>query len=160
MAIIATSTPMLSGVLMGDSTSLVPDFNYSQVAAKEAADTEYKLGQVVVYNGTDAMRILKATDFTVNELNATDSLFPNGALLGVVVGYEALGDAYTATIGTVAGKVNALFRGIAGVKQNGLVFDAGLSAGQIASAIKQLEVQNIDVKEVGAAVTSSFYGMV
>ena len=159
MAVIATSTPMLSGVLMGDSTSLVQDFNYSRVAAKEAADATYSLGQVIVYNGTDAMKILKAADFTVNDLNATDSLFPDGALLGVVVGFDSLGDAYSATVGTTAVEINALFRGIAAVKENGLVFDAGLSAGQIAAAKKQLEKQLIDVKAVGASIASSFYGV-
>ena len=159
MAVIATSTPMLSSVLMGDSTSLVPDYNYARVAAKEAAPADYVLGQVIVYNGTDAMKILKAADFTVNALNPTDSLFPDGALLGVVVGFDSLGDAWTAEIGTSAVDVNGLFRGIVGVKENGLVFDAGLSAGQIAAAKKQLEKQGLDIKAVGAAVTSSFYSV-
>lgn len=159
MAVIATSTPMLSSVLMGDSTSLVPDYNYARVACKEAAAADYVLGQVIVYNGTDAMKILKAADFTVNALNPTDSLFPDGALLGVVVGFDSLGDAWTASVGTTAKTVNGLFRGVVGVKENGLKFDAGLSAGQIAAAKKQLEKQGIDVKAVGAAVTSSYYGV-
>lgn len=159
MAVIATSTPMLSSVLMGDSTSLVQDYNYARVDAKEAAAVDYKLGQVVVYNGTDAMKILEAADFSGSALSATDSLFPDGALLGVVVGFDSLGDAFTAEVGTVAREVNGLFRGIVAVKEAGLVFDAGLSTPQIAAAKKQLEKQGIDVKAVGAAVTSSFYGV-
>jgi len=160
MAVIATSTPMLSSVLMGDSTSLVPDYNYARVACKEAAATDYVLGQVIVYNGTDAMKALKAADFDINDLIiTTDSLFPDGALLGVVVGFDSLGDAWTASVGTTAKTVNGLFRGVVGVKENGLKFDAGLSTVQVAAAKKQLEKQGIDIKAVGAAVTSSYYGV-
>lgn len=159
MAVIATSTPMLSSVLMGDSTSLVPDYNYARVPAKEAAAANYVLGQVIVYNGTDAMKILKAADFTVNVLNPTDSLFPDGALLGVVVGFDSLGDAWTKSIGTTASTLNGLFRGIVGVKENGLVFDAGLSEGQVTAAKKQLEKQGVDIKAVGAAVSATYYGV-
>lgn len=158
MAVIATSTPMLSSVLMGDSTSLVQDYNYSFVTAKEAADAEYKLGQVVVYNGTDAMKILKATDFTAGALNTTTSTLPDGSLLGVVVGYESLGDEWEKTIGTTATKVCVLFRGVSAVKENGLVFDAGVAGADLAAAKQQIQKQGIDIKAVGAAVTSSFYG--
>lgn len=161
MAIIATSTPMLSSVLMSDSSSLVQDFNYAFVDAKEASDTEYTLGQVVVYNGTDAVRKLVNGDFTNDTtITETGSNLPNGAVIGVVVGFDSLGDAYSATVGTSAKKVCVLFRGIAAVKEDGLVFAAGVTAPRIATTKLTLQKADIDIKAVGASVSSSFYGMV
>lgn len=159
MAVIATSTPMLSSVLMGDSSSLVQDYNYAFVNAKEAADTAYTLGQVVVYNGTDALRVLVNGDFTSDTvITSTDSNLPDGAVLGVVVGFDSLGDQWTKTIGTTATKVCVLFRGITAVKETGLVFAAGVITARRNTAKKQIEKQGIDIKAVGASVTSSFYG--
>lgn len=161
MAVIATSKSMLSGVLMGDSTSLVEGFNYAFAVAKEAADTEYKLGQVVVYNGTDAVKVLKNADFTDDTTitSTANPLLPNGAVLAVVVGFDSLGSDSTKVVGTTATKVCLAFRGIAGLKENGLVFDAGVVAARVATAKRQLEKQDLAVKATGEAVTSSFYGV-
>lgn len=166
MAVIATTKPFLSSVLMSDATSLVQDFNYSQVDLKEAANTTVSLGQVVVWNGTDAFRVLKNADFTNDTTLTTPagvSTLPNGAVIGVVVGFNgSLGGEYDATVGTSAVKAHVLFRGIAAVKDThtagGLRFDAGVVAARQATTKRLLEQAMIDVKPVAAGVTSSFYG--
>jgi hypothetical protein len=166
MAVIATSKSYLSSVLMSDVTSLVPDFNYAQVNLKEAANTTVKLGQLVVWNGTDAFRVLKNTDFTNDTTLTTPagvSSLPDGAAIGVVVGFNgSLGGEYDATVGTTAVKAHVLFRGTASVKDThadgGLQFDAGVVTARQATAKRLLEQALIDVKPVLAQVSSSFYG--
>lgn len=166
MTVIATTKPFLSAVLMSDATSLVPDFNYATVDLKEAADTTVSLGQVVYYNGTDAYRILKNTDFTSDSVltapAGTPSLPDRGAI-GVVVGFNgSLGGEYQATVGTTAVKAYVLFRGPVAVKDShaagGLVFDAGVAAARKATLKSLLEGKGVDVKPIVASVTSSFYG--
>lgn len=167
MTKIATTKSMLSAVLLSDARSLVADFNYAQVDLKEASNTTVKLGQVVYYNGTDAYRILKNTDFTSDTVltapSGTPSLPDRGAI-GIVVGFNgSIGGEYEATVGTTATKAFVLFRGPVGVKDEhafgGLVFDSGISAPARKALIKsQLEGKGIDVKPVTAQVTSSLYG--
>ena len=164
MAKIATTTPFLSAVLMSDSTSLVPDYNYAEVAVKEAADTAYKIGQVVYYNGTDAYRILKNTDFTSDTvLTAVTGSLPNGSEWGVVVGFDgSLGGEYTKTVGTTASKAMVLFRGPVGVKDThtdgGLIWDAGVVTARRNLTKRLMEKEGLDIKPVSAQVTSSHYG--
>ena len=166
MAKIATTLPFLSTVLMSDSTSLVPDFNYAEVALKEAADTTLKLGQVVVYNGTDAYRILKNADFTSDTvLTAPAGIpsLPDGGAIGIVVGFNgSIGGEYSATVGTTAVKAFVLFRGPVGVKDThadgGLIFDAGVVAARKGLIKRQLEAKGIDIKAVAAQKSSSLYG--
>lgn len=162
MAVIATTTPMLSGVLMTDSSQLSQDFNYVYSVGKEAADATVKLGQVVLWNGTDAFRILKNTDFSADTvLTATAGAgFPDDkSRLAVVVGFDAVGSDYSKTIGTTAVKVALLFRGQASLKKTGLVFDAGVVAARQATAIKILEGQLLDVKDVAAVATATYYNV-
>lgn len=163
MTVIATTKPYLSSVLMSDATSLVADFNYATVDLKEASNTTVSLGQVVVYNGTDAYRILKNTDFTSDTvLTAPAGIpsLPDGGAIGVVVGFNgSIGGEYDAVVGTTAVKAFVLFRGAAAVKEAGLVFDAGIVADARKQLIKrQLEAKFIDVKAVAATTGSSFYG--
>lgn len=166
MAKIATTLPFLSTVLMADATSLVPDFNYAEVALKEAADTTLKLGQIVVYNGTDAYRILKNTDFTSDTvLTAPAGIpsLPDGGAIGIVVGFNgSIGGEYSATVGTTAVKAFVLFRGPVAVKDThtdgGLVFDAGVVAARKGLTKRLLEGKGIDVKTVAAQKSSSLYG--
>lgn len=166
MAKIATTLPFLSSVLMADATSLVPDFNYAEVALKEAADTTLKLGQVVVYNGTDAYRILKNADFTSDTaLTAPAGIptLPDGGAIGIVVGFNgSIGGEYSATVGTTAVKAFVLFRGPVAVKDThvdgGLVFDAGVVAARKGLTKRLLEGKGIDIKAVAAQKTSSLYG--
>lgn len=162
MAVIATTTPMLSGVLMTDSAQLSQDFNYVYSVAKEAAAADVKLGQVVLWNGTDAFRILKNTDFASDTaLTATAGAgFPNDtARLAVVVGFDAVGSDYVKSVGTTAVKVSLLFRGQASLKKSGLVFDAGVVVARQNLAIKILEGQLLDVKDVASVATSTFYNV-
>ena len=162
MAVIATTTPMLSGVLMTDSSQLSQDFNYVYANAKEAAAADVKLGQVVLWNGTDAFRILKNADFSNDTtLTATAGAgFPDDkSRLAVVVGFDAVGSDYVKSVGTTAVKVALLFRGQASLKKTGLVFDAGVVAARQATAIKILEGQLLDVKDVAAAATATFYNV-
>jgi hypothetical protein len=165
MAKIATTKPFLSAVLMSDSTSLVPDYNYSVVSLKEAADTVYKLGQVVVYNGVDAYRVLKNTDFTSDSvLTAPAGIpsLPNGSAWGVVVGFDSLGGEFDATIGTTARKAHVLFRGAVGVKDThadgGLVFDAGVVAARRTLIKRLMEQEGLDIKPVLGLTEASLYG--
>ena len=165
MAKIATTKAFLSAVLMSDATSLVPDYNYSVVSLKEAADTTIKLGQVVVYNGTDAYRVLKNADFTSDTVltapAGTPSL-PNGSAWGVVVGFDSLGGEYDATVGTAGRKAYVLFRGPVGVKDThtggGLVFDAGVVAARKGLIKRLMEQEGLDVKAVAAQTEASLYG--
>lgn len=162
MTKIATTKPFLSAVLMADATSLVPDFNYAEVLLKEAADTTVKLGQVVYYNGTDAYRILKNTDFTSDAVltaaSGTPSL-PDRSGFGVVVGFNgSIGGEYDATVGTAGTKAFVLFRGPVGLKKSGLVWDAGVVAARKATLEALLEGKGMDVKAVLANVSSSLYG--
>ena len=166
MTKIATTKSMLSAVLLSDARSLVADFNYAQVNLKEAADTVYKLGQVVYYNGTDAYRVLKNADFTSDTVltapAGTPSLPDRGAI-GIVVGFDgSIGGEYERTVGTTAVKAFVLFRGPVGVKDEhafgGVVFDAGVVAARKALIKSQLEDKGIDIKPVTAQVTSSLYG--
>lgn len=166
MAKIATTKPFLSAVLMSDATSLVPDYNYATVDLKEASNTTVKLGQIVYWNGTDAYRVLKNTDFT-NDTTLTDAAgfgtLPDGGEFGVVVGFDgSLGGEYDRVVGTSAVKAFVLFRGPVGVKDEhangGLVFDAGVVAARKATMKRLLEGKGIDVKSVAAEVQTSLYG--
>jgi hypothetical protein len=166
MTKIATTKPFLSTVLMADATSLVPDYNYVQVDLKEASATTIKLGQVVVWNGTDAFRSLVNGDFT-NDTTLTApagvSTLPDRGPLGVVVGFNgSIGGEYDASVGTTAVKAFVLFRGPVAVKDThadgGLQFAAGVVAARQATAKALLEGKGIDVKSVAAQVSSSFYG--
>ena len=160
MAVIATTTSMLSSVLMTDSSQLSQDFNYVYANAKEASAADVKLGQVVLWNGTDAFRILKNADFSNDTtLTATAGAgFPDDkSRLAVVVGFDAVGSDYVKSVGTTAVKVALLFRGQASLKKTGLVFDTGVAAARQVTAIKILEGQLLDVKDVAAAATSTFY---
>lgn len=166
MTKIATTKPFLSSVLMSDATSLVPDYNYVEVNLKEAAATTIKLGQVVVWNGTDAFRSLVNGDFT-NDTTLTApagvSTLPDRGPLGVVVGFNgSIGGEYDASVGTTAVKAFVLFRGPVAVKDThadgGLQFAAGVVAARQATAKALLEGKGIDVKSVAAQVGSSFYG--
>lgn len=164
MAVIATSSPVLSDVLMQDIFPLVENFNYQHnVNVDEASTKTYRVGQVVIWDNTlVAYRQPVAGDFTGDAINvpANDGAVANGAKFGVVVGFDALGDVRGDVSVTTAGdKVVLLFRGAASVKKSGLRFDAGLNAAKQNSLIAQLEKQNIAVKSVLGAVTSTYYGV-
>lgn len=164
MAVIATSTPVLSDVLMQDNFPIVENFNYQHnVVVDEASTKNYRVGQVVMWdNALAGYRIPVAADFTSNAVNvpAQDGSVANGAKFGVVVGFDALGDVRgDVPVTTTGDRVVLLFRGAASVKRSGLRFDAGLNAAQQNSLVSQLEKQNIAVKSVLGAVTSTFYGV-
>lgn len=163
MTVIATSTPVLSDVLMQDNFPIVENFNYQHnVTVDEASTKTYRVGQVVMWdNALPGYRIPVAGDFTGDAINvpAQDGSVANGAKFGVVVGFDALGDVRGDVSVTTAGdKIVLLFRGAASVKKSGLRFDAGLNAAKQNSLITQLEKQNIAVKSVLGAVTSTYYG--
>jgi len=163
MTVIANTKPYLSSVLMSDATALVADFNYAQVNLKEAANTTVSLGQLVYWNGTDAYRVLKNADFTSDTVLATAAgipSLPDGSQIGVVVGFNgSIGGEFDATVGTSAVKAFVLFRGIAAVKESGLLFDVSVAAAARKDLIKrQLEAKFIEVKAVAPATGSSFYG--
>tara|TARA_R110000782_G_scaffold199294_1_gene288312 strand:- start:1711 stop:2193 length:483 start_codon:yes stop_codon:yes gene_type:complete len=159
MPTIASRQPVLSSVLMQDSFNVVENFNYEVSTIKQAADLTIAIGTVVVWSVADsAFRVLLNAD--VAALPATSGLV-NGAPIAVVVGFDALGDAYDKEfLAATAGKSTLLFRGLASVKNTGLKFDAGVSAPNKALILKQLEKQDIAVKAASAAVAVSFYNAV
>jgi hypothetical protein len=164
MTVIATSSPVLSDVLMQDNFPVVENFNYQHnVSVDEASTKTYRVGQVVMWdNSLSAYRQIVAGDFTGDAINvpAQDGSVANGAKFGVVVGFDALGDVRGDVSVTTAGdKVVLLFRGPASVKKSGLRWDAGLNAAKIASVSAQLEKQGVAVKNVAGAVTSAYYGV-
>jgi hypothetical protein len=164
MTVIATSSPVLSDVLMQDNFPVVENFNYQHnVSVDEASTKTYRVGQVVMWdNSLSAYRQIVAGDFTGDAINvpAQDGSVANGAKFGVVVGFDALGDVRGDVSVTTAGdKVVLLFRGPASVKKSGLRWDAGLNAAKIASVSAQLEKQGVAVKNVASAVTSTYYGV-
>ena len=113
MTVIATKNDaqVLSGVLMDDMAGLVLDFNFAhRQTLTEASATDVKLGDVVVWN-TD--RWEKAAN-----LATLDSTSPLGYGLGIVVGFESLGDTYTKNMTT--GNVVVLYQGPVNVKEVGL----------------------------------------
>jgi len=160
MTIIATKQDVLSSVLMADSNALVENYNYAVQEAEETAIATYTIGQVVRWN-TDHWQIVKTADFTTNALNTTASLVGTaGAKLAVVVGFEGLGkDGMTKTLAAnTAQKVVVCYRGPVAIKEAGLVFDAGVTAPQLANAKLILAQQGLDLKQVAGAITTSFYG--
>lgn len=164
MAIIATTGSVLSDVLMQDSFPIVENFNYQhKLPVDEAANVNYKVGQVLLWDSSAAYRKIIASDFTANaiEIPTTDGAAADGAKFVVVVGFDSLGDTKeTVVVGTAGDLVVGLFRGPASVKSSGLVWDAALNDTQKASVVKELEKQGISVKAVTGAVSSSFYGAV
>jgi hypothetical protein len=163
MTVIATSTPVLSDVLMQDAFDIVENFNYQHnVTVDEASTKTYRVGQVVMWdNALPGYRIPVAGDFTADAINvpAQDGAVANGAKFGVVVGFDALGDVRgDVSVTTTGDKVVLLFRGPVSVKKSGLLWDAGLNTAKKASVTAQLEKQGIAVKNVLGAVTSTYYG--
>lgn len=160
MTVIATKSDVLSSVLLSDANALVENYNYAVQLAEEAAETVYTIGQVVRWD-TDAWKIVKTADFTTNALNTTASLVGTaGNKLAVVVGFEGLGkDGMSKTLAAAtATQVVVAYRGIAALKESGLVFAAGVTAPQIANAKLILTQQGFDLKPVAAELTTSFYG--
>lgn len=149
MTVIATKNDaqVLSGVLMDDMAGLVLDYNFAHLQAFEAAsDTDVSLGDVVVYV-TDHWE-LASTGATLTG----DS--PLGYGLGIVVGFESLGDDYTKNMST--GNVVVLYQGAVNVKEVGLSFGT-LDETETSAAKVQLGKQGIKLKTTTEKLTSSFY---
>ena len=149
MTVIATKNDaqVLSGVLMDDMAGLVLDFNFAhRQTLTEASATDVKLGDVVVWN-TD--RWEKAAN-----LATLDSTSPRGYGLGLVVGFESLGDTYTKNMTT--GNVVVLYQGPVNVKEVGLDFGT-LDATETAAAKAQLGKQGIKLKATTDRLETSFY---
>ncbi|QDP64756.1 MAG: hypothetical protein GOVbin2917_71 [Prokaryotic dsDNA virus sp.] len=149
MTVIATKNDaqVLSGVLMDDMAGLVLDFNFAhRQTLTEAAATDVKLGDVVVWD-TDHWE--KATN-----LATLDGTSPLGYGLGIVVGFESLGDTYTKNMTT--GNVVVLYQGAANVKEVGLDFGT-LDATETDAAKAQLGKQGIKLKATTERLETSFY---
>ena len=156
MATIASRKPVLSSVLMQDSFNVVEGVNYQVSTIEQAADTTVAIGTVVVWSVADsAFRVLLDAD--VAALPVTSGL-ANGAPIAVVVGFDALGDAYEKEfLAGVADKVTVAFRAMVSVKDSGLKLDAGVTVPNKALVIQQLEKQEVFVKKASVAVSSDFY---
>ena len=149
MTVIATKNDaqVLSGVLMDDMAGLVLDFNFAhRQTLTEAAATDVKLGDVVVWD-TDHWE-LAATGATLTG----DS--PLGYGLGIIVGFESLGDTYTKNMTT--GNVVVLYQGAANVKEVGLDFGT-LNGTETDAAKAQLGKQGIKLKATTQRLETSFY---
>lgn len=149
MTVIATKNDaqVLSGVLMDDMAGLVLDYNFAhQQTLTEAAATDVTIGDVVVWD-TDHWE-LAATGATLTG----DS--PLGYGLGVVVGFDSLGDTYTKNM--TSGNVVVLYQGPVNVKEVGLAFGT-LNGTETAAAKVQLAKQGLKLKATSSKLESSFY---
>lgn len=149
MTVIATKNDaqVLSGVLMDDMAGLVLDYNFAhQQTLTEAAATDITIGDVVVWD-TDHWE-LAATGATLTG----DS--PLGYGLGVVVGFESLGDTYTKNM--TSGNVVVLYQGPVNVKEVGLAFGT-LNGTETTAAKVQLAKQGLKLKATSSKLESSFY---
>lgn len=154
MTVIATrNKTVLSSVLMDDVAGLVMDYNIAHgQTAQEASDTEYTLGQVVIWD-TDHWEALATTDVLTGGSTADTANHP----LAVVVGFDSLGDTSTGTVGTGGTDVVLLYQGPANIKEAGLVLDAGLTGGEVTAAKAQLASQGLKLKAVSTQVDVSYY---
>lgn len=151
MTVIATKNDaqVLSGVLMDDLTGLVHDHNYSSMQTlTQGAATDVKIGDVVVYDSVNGYWELAAN------LATLDADSPLGFGLGIVVGFDSLGDTYTKNMTT--GNVVVLYQGAVNVKEAGLDFGT-LDATETDAAKVQLGKQGVKLKATSAKLTSSFY---
>ena len=149
MTVIATKndSQVLSGLLMDDVAGLVHDFNFAHSQTlTQASATDVKIGDVVVYD-TDHWELAANTA-------TLDGDSPLGYGLGVVVGFESLGDKYTQNMTT--GNVVVLYQGMANVKETGLDFGT-LNTAETAAAKAQLGKQGIKLKSVATKLDNSFY---
>ncbi|QHZ59730.1 hypothetical protein HWD03_gp005 [Alteromonas phage vB_AmeM_PT11-V22] len=151
MTVIATKNDaqVLSGVLMDDLAGLVLDHNFAhRQTLTEASATDVKIGDVVVYDSVNDQWELAATGATL------DGDSPLGFGLGVVVGFESLGDTYTQNM--TSGNVVVLYQGAVNVKEAGLNF-GGLNGTETAAAKAQLGKQGIKLMATTSGVETSFY---
>lgn len=149
MTVIATKndSQVLSGLLMDDVAGLVMDFNFAhKQTLTEGSATDVTIGDLVVWN-TDHWELAATTD-------ALDGDSPLGFGLGVVVGFESLGDEYSKNM--TSGNVVVLYQGMANVKASGLRYN-DLTGAEQTAAVTQLGKQGIKVKSVAAGLTTSFY---
>lgn len=151
MTVIATKNDaqVLSGVLMDDMAGLVLDYNFAhQQTLTEAAATDITIGDVVVWDSVNGYWELAATGATLTG----DS--PLGYGLGVVVGFESLGDTYTKNM--TSGNVVVLYQGPVNVKEVGLAFGT-LNGTETTAAKVQLAKQGLKLKATSSKLESSFY---
>lgn len=149
MTVIATKNDqqVLSGLLMDDVSALVHDFNFAHgQTLTEASETTITLGDIVVWD-TDHWELAA-------NLATLDGNSPLGFGLGVVVGFDSLGDKYSQAMTT--GNVVVLHQGMVNVKATGLRYGT-LNATEQAAAKVQLGKQLIKVKDVSAKLDTSFY---
>lgn len=154
---ITSRQPVTSTVLMQDSFNVVENINYAVTEVGSAAASTMTIGSVVVWD-TDHFRLIANADVATLKATAASGL-PNGVELAVVVGFDSLGDVYSADLEAgVNRKGVVLFRGLASVIKQGLVFGGDVSAPNQAIVITELEKQDIAVKNGMVAVSSNFYG--
>lgn len=149
MTVIATKndSQVLSGLLMDDVAGLVHDFNFAHFQTlTQGAATDVKIGDVVVYD-TDHWELAVTTA-------TLDGDSPLGYGLGVVVGFESLGDKYTQNM--TSGNVVVLYQGMANIKESGLDFGTLIEA-EVLAAKTQLGKQGLKLKATAASLENSFY---
>ena len=102
------------------------NYHYALVDVKGSTTIE-PIGTPVVWNNTDAFTPYIAQDVTAL---TTDSTLPNEAPVAVTVGtYEYVGaNEADVTLTTTATKMWVMFRGPAGVKEEGIEWNAGSNA--------------------------------
>lgn len=154
MPVIATKNKnVLSSVVMDDVAGLVADYNFAHgQTVEEAANTTYTVGQVVIWN-TDHWEILQNAD----ALTTTSTAATAGATLGVVVGFDALGDVGTATVGSAGRDAVILYQGPVNIKEQGLVFAGTVLAAQQNAAKALLAKQGLKLKTVASTVAVTHY---
>lgn len=119
------------------------NFHYALVDVKGSGDIE-PIGTPVVWDDTDAFEVYVDQDITALTTNST---LPNASPIGVTVGtYEYIGsNEADVTLSATATKMWVLFRGEGGVKEEGIEWDAGSSAGDKTAFRVLLEKANLAV---------------
>lgn len=113
-----------------------------------ADETVEPIGIPVIWNNTDGQFEQYDGTITVAAALANDSVLPDGAVCGFIVGPAAgKGLNEEDVVLTAAGtEVTVLFRGDAFIVDKGITWHAGADAGEQALFLKQIEKQDIAVQ--------------
>lgn len=154
MPVIATKNKnVLSSVVMDDVAGLVADYNFAHGQTIGAAsNTTFTVGQVVIWKNSRWELLANA-----DALTSTSTAATAGATLAVVVGFDALGDEGTAVAGSAGRDAVVLYQGPVNIKEQGLIFAAGVLAPQQAAAKAVLAKQGLKLKTVASTVAVTHY---
>lgn len=144
---------VLSSVVMDDVAGLVADYNFAHGQTIGAAsDTEFTVGQVVVWKN-NRWEILANADAA----DGTSTAATAGAPVGVLVGFNALGDVGVKTVGSAGHPAVILYQGPVNIKEQGLLFAASVGAPKRAEVKLALSKQGMKLRTVAQTLEVTHY---